>query len=230
MGIIIFNILVALFGIGISTVMSALIKRFCNEEKIFDGKLKEDFKFNIKLALLTPIVLIALLLFFGISEQFFVYSFVSIILIMDMFVDIKAQIIPNSLNMLGFIVGIVYVYYKLVTEVLVGVDLLLGLFVGGGIFLLIALFALIAYKKEGMGLGDVKLVGVLGLFFGVKNIFQIFILSFAIGAIASIILLLTKVKKVDDYVPFGPFIVCATLITMFAPYSTMVNLMQNILL
>lgn len=230
MGIIIFNILVALFGIGISTVMSALIKRFCNEEKIFDGKLREDFKFNIKLALLTPIVLIALLLFFGISEQFFVYSFVSIILIMDMFVDIKAQIIPNSLNMLGFIVGIVYVYYKLVTEVLVGVDLLLGLFVGGGIFLLIALFALIAYKKEGMGLGDVKLVGVLGLFFGVKNIFQIFILSFAIGAIASIILLLTKVKKVDDYVPFGPFIVCATLITMFAPYSTMVNLMQNILL
>ena len=78
-------------------------------------------------------------------------------------------------------------------DVYVGVDLLLGMFVGAGIFLLIAAFALIAYRKEGMGLGDVKLMGMLGLFFGMKNIFQIFILSFIIGAVVSIILLLFKI-------------------------------------
>ena len=200
MGIIVLNIIVALFGIGISYVMSALIKRFSNEEKVFDGKLREDFKFDIKLAIITPIALIAFLFFFGISEEFFIYSFLVIILIMDMFIDIKAQIIPNGLNMLGFLVGIVYMYFKLITDVYTGIDLLLGMFVGAGIFLLIALFALVAYKKEGMGLGDVKLMGMLGLFFGVKNIFQIFILSFTVGAIISILLLVFKIKKMDEYI------------------------------
>ena len=229
MNIITFNIVVALFGLGISKIMSALIKRFSNEEKIFDGRLREDFKFDIKLALITPITLIAILFFFGISEEFFIYSFLAIILIMDMFIDIKAQIIPNGLNMLGFMVGIVYMYFKLLTDINKGIDLLLGMFVGAGIFLLIALFALVEYKKEGMGLGDVKLMGMLGLFFGVKNIFQIFILSFTVGAIISVLLLVFKIKKMDEYIAFGPFIVIATIITMFAPYTTMVPIVQNIL-
>ena len=230
MNIIIFNILVALFGIGISGIMAAFIKRFSNEEKIFDKTFKEDIKFDIKLALITPILLIALLFFFGISKQFFIYSFITIILVMDMFIDMRAQIIPNGLNMVGFLVGIVYMYTKLITNVTAGLDLLFGMFVGAGIFLLIALFALVAYKKEGMGLGDVKLMGMLGLFFGVKNIFQIFILSFTVGAIVSVFLLVTKIKKTDDYIAFGPFIVIATIITMYIPYSTMLPVLQKLLL
>ena len=226
---ILINIIVAAFGLGISRVMAAFIKRFSNEETIFDGKLKDDFKFDTKLALITPITLIALLFFFSISEEFFVYSFVSIILIMDAFVDMKAQIIPNGLNFVGFIVGIIYMYYKLVFDITMGVDLLLGMFLGAGIFILIALFALVAYKKEGMGLGDVKLMGMLGLFFGTKNIFQIFILSFFVGAIVSIFLLVSKTKKADDYIPFGPFIVIASIITMFAPYTTMLPIIENLL-
>ena len=229
MGIILTNIAVAIFGLGISRVMAALIKRFSNEEKIFDKTIKEDFKFEPMLALVTSISLIALLFFFGVTEKFFIYSFVSLILIMDAFIDKKAQIIPNGLNFVGFLVGITYVYIKLVFNVNVGVDLLLGMFVGGGIFILIALFALVAYRKEGMGLGDVKLMGVLGLFFGIKNIFQIFILSFFVGAIVSIFLLVSRIKKADDYIPFGPFIVIASFITMFAPYTTMLPIIQNLL-
>ncbi len=92
------------------------------------------------------------------------------------------------------------------------------MFVGGGIFLLIAGIARVLYKKEGMGLGDVKLMGALGLFFGVYNIIQIFILAFAIGAVISVILLIFKIKKANDYIAFGPFIVLASFATMFVPY------------
>lgn len=228
MSSIVCNILVAIFGLAISPFMVALIKRFSNEEKIFEKSIKDDMKFDVKVWLITPIVLIALLFFFGISEKFFIYSFLSIILIMDAFVDIKSQIIPNGLNMTGFLVGLAYIYIKLITNVVEGVELLLGMFAGAGIFLLIALFALIAYKKEGMGLGDVKLMGMLGMFFGARNIFQIFILSFAVGAIVSIILLITKIKKVDDYIPFGPFIVIASFLTMFMPYTTILPMLENI--
>lgn len=228
MSSIITNIIVAIFGLAISPFMTALIKRFSNEEKIFEKSIKEDMKFDVKVGIITPIALIALLFFFGISEKFFIYSFLSIILIMDAFIDIKAQIIPNGLNMTGFLVGLMYIYIKLITNVVEGVELILGMVAGAGIFLLIALFALIAYKKEGMGLGDVKLMGMLGMFFGARNIFQIFILSFAVGAIVSIILLITKIKKVDDYIPFGPFIVIASFLTMFMPYTTILPMIENL--
>ena len=140
---------------------------------------------------------------------------------MDAFADIKAQIIPNGLNFVGFLAGAVLIYYTTIQDAMAGVDLLLGMLTGGGIFILIALFAYIAYKKEGMGMGDVKLMAVLGMFFGVYNTIQIFILSFAIGAVASILLMITKIKKSSDYMAFGPFIVMSALITMFIPYTVM---------
>ena len=51
-----------------------------------------------------------------------------------------------------------------------------------------------------MGLGDVKLMGALGLYFGLTNIIIVALLSFLIGAILSIVLLVTKIKKSDEYI------------------------------
>ena len=53
-----------------------------------------------------------------------------------------------------------------------------------------------------MGFGDVKLMGALGLYFGLQNIIIITLLSFLIGAVISIILLISKLKKSDEYIPF----------------------------
>ena len=53
-----------------------------------------------------------------------------------------------------------------------------------------------------MGFGDVKLMGALGLYFGLSNIIIITLLSFLIGAILSIILLVSKIKKSNEYIPF----------------------------
>ena len=224
MGSIIINILVAILALGISCPMVAIMKRLSKEEKVFAKGFKEEIAFSPWVAIATSFLWIALLYVYGFSELFVLYAFISVILIIDVYTDIKAQIIPNSLNMILFIVGLIYLYIKLVFDIHCGIDLLLGFFVGGGIFALIALFALLLYRKEGMGLGDVKLMGSLGLLLGARNIFQIFVLSFAVGAIISIFLLLTKRKKMDDYIPFGPFIVIATMITMFVPYTMILKL------
>lgn len=69
-----------------------------------------------------------------------------------------------------------------------------------------------------MGFGDVKLMGAMGLFFGVTNIIAISVMSFLLGAIISIILLVTKIKKTDEYIPFGPFIVISAFIVMCVPF------------
>lgn len=79
-----------------------------------------------------------------------------------------------------------------------------------------------------MGFGDVKLMGALGLYFGFSNIIVISVLSFLIGAIASIILIVTKIKKTDEYIPFGPFIVISTFIVMFVPFGLLLNILLKI--
>ena len=99
---------------------------------------------------------------------------------------------------------------------------------GGGIFLGITLLGGLIYGKEAMGLGDVKLMGALGLYFGLSNIIIVSLLSFLVGAILSILLLITRVKKTDEYIPFGPFIVIGSLITIFVPYNIIVTILFNI--
>ena len=74
-----------------------------------------------------------------------------------------------------------------------------------------------------MGFGDVKLMGALGLYFGLSNIIVITLLSFLIGAVLSIVLLATKIKKMDEYIPFGPFIVIATFISIFVPFDILLK-------
>jgi len=54
----------------------------------------------------------------------------------------------------------------------------------------------------------------LGLLFGIKNILVITILSFALAAVISVLLIICKIKKIDSYIPFGPFIVIATILVM----------------
>ncbi len=221
MMLVIWNIVIALVGLGTVPFATSLVEILAKEEKVTFSGVWSDRKFSYGLGLVLPITLIVLFYGFGFSWKFLIYSFLSIILIIDAFVDIKAQIIPNELNFFGFLVGIVLTYIALINDVSIGLDMLAGMFVGAGIFLLIALIALCAYKKEGMGLGDVKLMGVLGLFFGVYNTIQIFILSFAIGALVSVLLMIFKIKKSTDYIAFGPFIVIAAGITMFVPYTVM---------
>ena len=90
---------------------------------------------------------------------------------------------------------------------------------GGGIFLIITLIGGLIAGKEAMGFGDVKLMCGLGLIFGWLDVVMIAVVSFLIGAIISIILLVSKKKKTDEYIPFGPFIIIATFLVLFVPQN-----------
>lgn len=223
MSIIFYNVLIAVVGLAMSPFITALVERYSREDKIFTNEFWNDFRFDLKIGFTVPVALILLFHFFGLGLDFVINSFVAILLIISFFVDMKAQIIPNETNFIGFLVGIVLAFIKFTKNDADGIDALLGMVTGAGIFLLIALFALLVYRKVGMGMGDVKLMGMLGLFFGFANTVQIFVFSFFIGAIVSIFLLITKIKKSDEYIPFGPFIVMATFITMFLPATTTVE-------
>lgn len=99
---------------------------------------------------------------------------------------------------------------------------------GAGIFLAITLIGGLIAGKEAMGMGDVKLMGALGLYFGLQNIVVISVLAFLIGAVGSIIYMIVNKKNANTYIPFGPFIVISSVITIFVPFNILFVVLMKI--
>lgn len=184
--------------------------------------------------LLTSFIYIALVYRFGIQNTIIAnldlikFMILTPMLLSVFVIDYKSQIIPNRLNLTIFEIGMGFAFLYGLSDVAITINMLLGMLAGGGIFLLITVIGGIFYGKEAMGFGDVKLMGALGLFFGLSNIVVITLVSFLIGAILSIVLLITKIKKSDEYIPFGPFIVIATFISMYVPFEQIKMILMQI--
>ena len=206
---------------------SVISKDFITEHKI-------NFQPNYILMLLTSVIYVFLVYKFGIQQTIVAnldllkFMILTPMLLSAFIIDYKSQIIPNRLNLTIFEVGIIFAFLYGLSDVAITINMLLGMIVGGGIFLLITLIGGLFYGKEAMGFGDVKLMGALGLFFVFSNIIIITLVSFLIGAILSIILLVTKIKKSDEYIPFGPFIVIAAFISMYVPFEQIKMVLMQI--
>ena len=204
-----------------------LSKDIINEYKI-------EFKPNYILILVIAIIYVTLLYNYGIKPTLIAnldlikYLIISPMLVSAFVIDYKHQIIPNRLNLTLFEIGIIFAFLYGLSDVAITFNLLLGMVTGGGIFLLITVIGGLIYGKEAMGFGDVKLMASLGLLFGLSNIIVITLLSFLIGAILSVLLLIIKIKKSSEYIPFGPFIVIGTFISMYVPFETIKNILMNI--
>ena len=152
-------------------------------------------------------------------------------LISAFFIDLKHRIIPNRLNMTIFEIGLLFAFVQGINNVNITKDLILGMLVGGGIFLIITLLGGLIAGKEAMGLGDVKLMGALGLYFGAASIAEISLLAFFLGAIISIFIIIIRkfiLKVKDEYIAFGPFLTLATLICILIPNNTVFYLFMKL--
>lgn len=198
---------------------------------IFKTKELEGYKPNLLLSLITMFIYIVLLYVLGIEKTFLgnlaliKYLILTPMLLSAFVIDYKLQIIPNRLNMTMFEIGIILMFLAGIFNANIAIDMFFGMLAGAGIFLIITLVGGLIAGKEAMGFGDVKLMGALGIFFGLVNTISITLMSFLIGAILSIILLATKIKKTDEYIPFGPFIVIATFIAMVVPFNIILSVL-----
>ena len=157
------------------------------------------------------------------------YMVLSPMLVSAFIIDYKLQIIPNRLNLTILETGLVFTLLSgIFINYNVAINMLLGSLIGGGIFLLITLIGGLIAGKEAMGFGDVKLMGAMGLYFGAINIAAVAIIAFLLGAIISIILISTKLRKTNEYIPFGPFIVLAAFIVILVPFDFLLSILLTI--
>ena len=205
-----YYMLLSILGLFMGELVNWMNKRLPDEKPIITrGAIKEyiqQFKPNYILMILTAIIYVALLYRFGISKSFIEnldlikYLLLTPMLLSVFVIDYKLQIIPNRLNLTIFEMGLVFTFLYGLSDVAIAINMVLGMLVGAGIFMGLTLLGGLVYGKEAMGLGDVKLMGALGLYFGLTNIIIITLLSFLIGAILSIIFLATKIRKMDQYI------------------------------
>ena len=228
----------AFLGLVVGFFIDWVNKRLPEYKKVFTVEFfketKKNFKPNYVLMLLTSIVYVGLLYRYGIQKTIIAnldlikYLILTPMLFSAFIIDYKLTIIPNRLTLTMFEIGLIFTFLYGLSNVAISINMLLGMLAGSGIFMLITLLGGLVYGKEAMGLGDVKLMGALGLYFGWQSIIVISLVSFLIGAILSIVLMATKIKKADSYIPFGPFIVIATLISIFVPFELILNILLKI--
>ena len=224
-------VIVAFLGGAIGQFIDYMNIAFLNERKILSKatlqEYKKTYKTNYKLIIINAIAYIALLYNFNIGLDLLRFSILAPMLISAFVVDYKIQIIPNRLNLTMFEVGLIFAFIFGIQNLNVAKDMLLGMLVGGGIFLIITLIGGAIAGKEAMGLGDVKLMGALGLYFGRFDIAIISVLSFLIGAIIGVIVIIAKKNRDDGYIPFGPFIVLATIAAIFIPTNVLYTFLME---
>lgn len=233
-----FYLIAAIIGLAIGQFTDWMNSRLSENKKVFSKdifrKYKIEFKPNYILMLITAVIYVGLVYKFGIKDSFIgnlnliKYIILTPMLLSILVIDYKKQIIPNRLNLTMFETGIIIAFLYGFSNIAITIDMLLGMVAGIAIFIIIALIGSLVYGKDAMGLGDIKFIGALGLYFGVANIAVISVTAFLIGGICGIILLLSKHKQPNEYVPFGPFIVTAAFISVFIPFETLLYALKMI--
>jgi leader peptidase (prepilin peptidase)/N-methyltransferase len=161
---------------------------------------------------LTAFMAVILLWKFGVSVKY-LFSFLFVcVLIVIAFIDLDHQIIPDIITLPGipicFAVAVLFMDITLF-------EAALGLLIGGGSLYLVAFLYELITKREGMGGGDIKLLAMLGAFWGWKSLLFILLLSSFSGAFVGICLMILKGKNMKYAVPFGPFLSLAGVVYIF---------------
>ena len=120
-------------------------------------------------------------------------------------IDLSHQIIPDVITLPGILAGVLS---NLATGRVAWLESLLGIVVGGGIFLVIILAS-----RGGMGGGDMKLGAMLGAFLGWKLGLLALLLGVLTGGIVALCLLMLGRKGRKEAIPFGPFLALGGAIT-----------------
>jgi len=152
--------------------------------------------------------LFALLTFlrFGLSGEFVIFIIFIYFLIVISFIDIDTKLILNKLLVLMLAIGIAL---NLIFKVISWQDALLGIIAGGVFMILISLLGKVFFRKESLGMGDVKLAAVAGFFLGWKMILFATFFGFFLSLPVLIILMAMGKLKFGQYIPLGPFLAVA---------------------
>lgn len=155
---------------------------------------------------------LALFLKYGPGLVFAVLFLFCSALVVITFIDLEHQIIPDLITLPGIVIGFAVSFF---IPQLGWLNSLIGILAGGGSLLLIAYGYQAFAKRDGMGGGDIKLLAMMGAFFGWKAILFIIFAASLFGSVIGLAVMLIQRKDSTLAIPFGPFLASAAVIYIF---------------
>ena len=163
--------------------------------------------------------------FFGVSVITVLLMMLSISFLIIFFIDLEHFIIPNVLTFPMMIVGFLKSFDPNLPSLFPNyINSLVGGLFGYGVIWSIIYFYKQLRKKEGMGLGDAKLLAVVGFWFGWISIPFVLFLSSVLALLWVAPDLIKKSKKLTSQIPFGPYIILASILFFVSKQKLMLML------
>lgn len=127
-------------------------------------------------------------------------------------IDLEHQILPNSITLPGVAAGLVFS-----AAGPPGLrDALIGVLLGGGVLYAIAGGYYLWRKEEGLGMGDVKMLAMIGAFLGWQAVLLTLVLASLSGAIIGVSMMALQRGTMKYALPFGTFLAIGALVAMLA--------------
>ncbi|MGE0863052.1 MAG: A24 family peptidase [Vicinamibacterales bacterium] len=127
-------------------------------------------------------------------------------------IDLEHQILPNVITLPGIVVGLMFSFVAPPGWQ----DALVGTLVGGGVLYAIAAAYYAVRREEGLGMGDVKMLAMIGAFLGWKAVLVTLVLSSFSGAAIGLALIAAQRGGMKLALPFGTFLAVGAVAAMLA--------------
>jgi len=197
--------------------------------------------------LLTGILFWGCFFAFGLTLEALKWAVFSALMVVLVFTDLRERILPDVVNYSGFALGLAL---SLVTKPTDGaalwlanrffdfpppapalsfVDALLGAALGSGLLWMVSEAYFRLRGREGMGLGDVKMMLMAGAFLGMRRTILTILAGSILGSVLGIAFMLANRKDSDYELPFGTFLGMAALLVIFFG-TPIVNWYQSLLM
>jgi leader peptidase (prepilin peptidase)/N-methyltransferase len=182
---------------------------------------------------LTGILFLGSYLVFGLTFETIKWCAFSAILVVLVFTDYRERILPDVVNYTGLAIGLLlslftkpadgtsmWIANKLFdfpppVPVLSLIDAVIGALVGSGLLWLVSEAYFRLRGREGMGLGDVKMMLMAGTFLGAKRTLLTILAGSLLGSVLGIAIIAAKRKDSDYELPFGTFLGAGALLVVF---------------
>jgi leader peptidase (prepilin peptidase)/N-methyltransferase len=127
------------------------------------------------------------------------------------FIDVHHQILPDAITLPGLVLALVYAYLRGGAAFR---SALLGAVGGAGFLLLVYAGYFLVRKKEGLGMGDVMMMLMVGAYLGPLRTLLVLILGSFAGALVGVYVMARKGKDAQFALPFGAFLAPAAFVAM----------------
>jgi leader peptidase (prepilin peptidase) / N-methyltransferase len=153
------------------------------------------------------------LLRFGLTAQTVVAMLFASLMLVLALIDYDHMILPDRLTLPGVAVGIAT---QLVAPLAGLAPAVIGALLGAGILLAVWGLWLVVRREEGMGLGDVKMLALVGAFLGWQGVLVTLFFGALTGSVVGLALMRWGSLDMRSKLPFGVFLALGAVVALFS--------------